>query len=94
MHGRMWAALVVVGAVVGEQDPRFVQRRLLRERQLLAQGAMHALIPAVRLRVMRVVRASNSLDIHVSSAGNVRYFGAPRLTQQIGGIGSVTKGGD
>jgi hypothetical protein len=55
---------------------------------------MHALIPAVRLRVMRVVRTSNSLDIHVSGAGNVRYFGAPRLTQQIGGIGSVTKGGD
>jgi hypothetical protein len=40
------------------------------------------------------VRASDDLNVQVSGAGSVGYYGNPHVTQNIAGVGKVTKLGD
>lgn len=40
------------------------------------------------------LRASESLDIEVSGAGRVRYFGNPRVTKEVSGAATVERAGD
>jgi hypothetical protein len=39
------------------------------------------------------VRAQKTLDVSVSGAGSVEYFGDPKVTQDIRGIGSIQRRG-
>lgn len=39
------------------------------------------------------VQVSDSLDVRISGAGHIRYIGDPTVSQQISGIGSVSKSG-
>ena len=43
-----------------------------------------------------IVRAQKMLDISVSGAGSVEYYGDPKVTQDVRGVGSITRkgGGD
>jgi len=36
----------------------------------------------------------NTLDVTISGAGNVDYFGSPTVTQDISGAGRLTSRGD
>jgi hypothetical protein len=36
----------------------------------------------------------DTLDVTISGAGNVDYFGSPAVTQDITGAGSITSRGD
>jgi hypothetical protein len=38
-----------------------------------------------------VVRAQKTLDIGVSGAGSVEYYGDPKVTQEIRGVGSISR---
>ena len=41
-----------------------------------------------------VIRVLNALDVAISGAGNVDYFGSPTVTQDISGAGRLTSRGD
>lgn len=40
------------------------------------------------------LRASENLDIDVSGAGHVRYFGNPKLTKDVSGVATIERAGD
>jgi hypothetical protein len=41
-----------------------------------------------------VIWVLDTLDVEISGAGNVEYFGSPDVTRDISGAGKVTSQGD
>jgi hypothetical protein len=41
-----------------------------------------------------VIWVLDTLDVEISGAGNVEYFGNPEVTRDISGAGKVTSRGD